>query len=54
VIQDYAEAANWYRKAAVQGDAFAQSNLGGIYADGHGVIQDDVIRQCYSRFTPSI
>ena len=32
--QDYAEAVRWYRKAADQGDADAQSNLGGMYANG--------------------
>jgi TPR repeat protein len=40
VIQDYAEAANWYRLAAEQGDTRAQYNLGASYAKGHGVIQD--------------
>ena len=28
VPQDYAQAANWYRKAAVQGEATAQWSLG--------------------------
>src|SRR5262249_22824067 len=30
----------WYRKAAAQGNAFAQSNLGVAYASGQGVAQD--------------
>ena len=30
----------WYRKAADQGDAAAQSNLGVMYANGQGVPQD--------------
>ena len=30
----------WYRKAADQGDADAQFNLGGQYARGHGVAKD--------------
>jgi TPR repeat protein len=40
VPQDYAEALRWYRKAADQGDAGAQSNLGVMYAKGQGVPQD--------------
>ena len=31
----------WYRKAAEQGDAAAQSNLGLMYNNGRGVRQDD-------------
>ena len=30
----------WYRLAADQGDAFAQNNLGGMYANGRGVPQN--------------
>jgi hypothetical protein len=30
----------WYRKAADQGNALAQSNLGLLYASGHGAPQD--------------
>lgn len=37
----YEEAAAWYRKAAEQGDADAQYNLGNLYAQGQGVAQDD-------------
>jgi TPR repeat protein len=40
--QDYAEAARWYRKAADQGHAEAQFNLGVMYLDGQGVAQDYV------------
>ena len=40
VPQDYAEAANWYRKAAEQGYAKAQFNLGTMYDEGRGVRQD--------------
>ena len=40
VPQDDAQAAYWYRKAAEQGDAVAQNNLGGLYAHGQGVPQD--------------
>ena len=35
-----AEAASWYRKAAEQGDAHAQSKLGDMYNRGCGVPQD--------------
>ena len=38
--EDYAEALKWYRKAAEQGYPLAQSNLGGMYANGLGVAQD--------------
>ena len=40
VPQDAAEAVAWYRRAAEQGDATAQSNLGAMYAEGLGVPQD--------------
>ena len=39
--QDYAQAVSWFRKAAIQGDADAQYNLGSMYATGQGVSQDD-------------
>ena len=42
VTQDYAEAVTWYRKAANQGHAAAQNNLGLLYEDGRGVPQDYV------------
>ena len=38
--QDYAEAAKWYRRAAMQGHAPAQYNLGSIYGKGEGVPMD--------------
>jgi TPR repeat protein len=40
VPQDNAEAAKWYRRAAEQGNAQAQSNLGAMYDNGQGVRQD--------------
>jgi TPR repeat protein len=40
VPQDYAEAAKWYRKAADQGDALAQSNLGTMLHNGQSMPQD--------------
>jgi TPR repeat protein len=42
VPQDYAEALKWYRVAAERGYANAQNNLGNLYAQGHGVMQDYV------------
>ena len=38
--QDNAEASAWYRKAADQGDAVAQVNLGVMYGLGRGVAKD--------------
>jgi hypothetical protein len=40
VPQDYAQAAVWWRKAAEQGVAEAQYNLGLLYNKGRGVPQD--------------
>jgi len=40
VPQDYAEAMRWYRKAADQGNAGAQNNIGTLYDNGQGVRQD--------------
>ena len=39
VPQDFAEAMKWYRRAADQGYANAQSNLAIMYNNGHGVPQ---------------
>ena len=39
--QDYAQAAEWYRKAADQSHPLAQFNLGMMYANGQGVARDD-------------
>ena len=41
VLQNDTEAVKWYRKAAGQGDANAQSNLGWMYTKGRGALQDD-------------
>ena len=41
--QDYAEAVKWYRLAAEQGYADAQTNLGYMYEKGQGVLQDNVM-----------
>ena len=40
VQQDYVEATEWFRKAAVQGDSDAQFNLGLMYQRADGVPQD--------------
>ncbi len=40
VTQDYQEAIKWYKKAAEQGNASAQSNLGEMYYEGQGVPRD--------------
>jgi hypothetical protein len=40
--RDYAEAANWYRKSADQGNVYAQASLGIFYHAGKGVPQDNV------------
>jgi TPR repeat protein len=42
VTEDFHEAVRWYRLAAVQGHAGAQSNLGSQYFDGRGIPQDYV------------
>ena len=40
VAQYYKEAMKWYTKAAEQGNAVAQNNLGFMYDNGKGVAQD--------------
>ena len=40
VRQDYTKAREWYQKAADQGDAYAQNNIGAMYYLGHGERQD--------------
>ena len=42
VPEDDKTAAKWWKLAAKQGNANAQSNLGGMYCNGQGVIQDNV------------
>ena len=43
VVEDDAEAVRWYRLAANQGHALAQSKLGMMYTIGQGVLQDSVM-----------
>ncbi|MCH7775994.1 MAG: sel1 repeat family protein, partial [Gemmatimonadetes bacterium] len=57
VPQDYGEAVRWFREAANQGDAGAQTNLGIMYFIGEGMLRD--LTQAYmwydlasSRFPP--
>ena len=40
MVKDPDEAAKWYRKAADQGNAHGQANLGRMYANGWGVPKD--------------
>ena len=42
MLEDAKEAVKWYRKAAEQGHASAQYNLGVAYEVGEGVLEDDV------------
>ena len=41
VAKDDRQAVYWYRKAADQGNANAQYNLGVMYENGEGVAKDD-------------
>ncbi|WP_293628090.1 SH3 domain-containing protein [Salinisphaera sp.] len=41
VDQDYAQARDWYEKAAAQNYSKAEHNLGIMYQEGHGVPQSD-------------
>jgi uncharacterized protein len=43
VPQDYKAAVKWYRKAAEQGDASAQYNLGLMYYNGEGVPPNNIL-----------
>ena len=40
VEKDYQKAKEWYEKAAAQGNARAQTNLGDMYYNGEGVSQN--------------
>jgi len=42
VTKDAVESMKWYRKAAEQGLAYAQYNLGDCYVKGTGVAKDEV------------
>ena len=47
VHQDYQKAAEWYTKAAHQGDEFAQYELGEMYDKGLGVRQNESTAKRY-------
>jgi TPR repeat protein len=49
VPQDYAAAASWFRKAAEQGNAYAQHFCGLMYARGKGVPNDYAIAASWFR-----
>ena len=40
VEQDYTTAVKWWKRAAQQGDVYAQYNLGQMYEEGKGVAQN--------------
>ena len=40
VAQDFSRAAKWYKRAADQGDGWAQNSLGVLYYHGQGVQKD--------------
>ena len=54
VLQDYVEAAKWYRKAADQGNAGAQLLLGNLYVIGRGVPQDIVAAHMWFNLSASL
>jgi TPR repeat protein len=49
VVQDVAEAARWYRRAAEQGYVPAQLKMGEIYAAGYGIPQNGVEAMAWYR-----
>jgi hypothetical protein len=53
VPQNYAEAVKWYRKAAEQGFAEAQTNLGMMYFTGQGVPKDYVLAHMWFNLATS-
>ena len=54
VEQDYLTAADWYRKAADQGNVDAQYNLSVVYSDGLGVSKNSAEAQKWLELcTPS-
>ena len=50
---DYATALSLWRPLAEQGHAFAQTNLGVMYARGQGVIQDNVYAYMWGNISAS-
>ena len=43
VGQDYKAAVRWWRKAAKQGQAEAQTSLGMMYSNGQGILKDNIM-----------
>ena len=48
------EEAKWLRRAAEQGDADAQNNLGEMYLEGTGVPEDDVLAHMWWSLSASM
>ena len=53
VPQDDKVAAQWFRRAAEQGHALAQTRLGGMYAQGQGVLRDYVHAHMWANIAAS-
>ena len=53
VPKNYQLAAYWYRRAAEQGEALAQYNLGVMYAEGLGVHKDYVLAHKWANLAAS-
>ena len=53
VVENDKQAIHWYRKAAVQNHAPAQSNLGVLYAKGEGVMQDFIVAHMWFNIASS-
>ena len=49
MLIDHKQAVKWYRKAAEQGNANAQYNIGGMYEVGHGVPEDLVTAYAWAK-----
>jgi TPR repeat protein len=49
IALDFAQAAEWYHKAAKQNHALAQFNLGVMFASGQGVAQNDSTALMWTR-----
>jgi TPR repeat protein len=48
-MQNFSEAAFWYEEAAKRGHLEAFNNLGVLYKEGHGVMQDE--KRCFICFS---
>lgn len=48
-LANYSEAAFWYEEGAKRGHAESFNNLGALYKEGHGVVQDDA--RCFICFS---